>query len=129
MIENEVPGSTIEIDEIKLRREKLKQIDEAVKIYTKQVELSDAIKALKENENYIKVIETAYFDEESKRIAGALTEPTMLKRDQIENMMEMMSAIRILKTFLMFRENDGETAKAHLEDLAQYRIDALNDQE
>lgn len=127
MKKNEVPGST-KLEEIKLRNEKLKSIDESIAFYKKQVELSESIKRLKQNPDYIKVYEQAYFKDEGERISNVILEPNTLKRDQLENMLDMMSSIRNVKTFIMYRENDGEVALGHIADLEKMKIDELNPQ-
>lgn len=127
MKKNEVPGST-KLEEIKLRNEKLKSIDESIAFYKEQVELSEAIKRLKQNPDYIKVYEQAYFKNEGERISNVILEPNTLKRDQLENMLDMMSSIRNVKTFIMYRENDGEVALGHIADLEKMKIDELNPQ-
>lgn len=127
MNKNEVPGST-KLEEIKLRNEKLKSIDESIAFYKEQVELSESIKRLKQNPDYIKVYEKAYFKDEGERISNVILEPNTLKRDQLENMLDMMSSIRNVKTFIMYRENDGEVALGHIADLEKMKIDELNPQ-
>ena len=127
MNKNEVPGST-KLEEIKLRNERLKSIDESISFYEKQVELSESIKRLKQNPDYIKVYEQAYFKDEGERISNVILEPNTLKRDQLENMLDMMSSIRNVKTFIMYRENDGEVALQHIADLEKMKIDELNPQ-
>lgn len=127
MNKNEVPGST-KLEEIKLRNEKLKSIDESIAFYKEQVELSESIKRLKQNPDYIKVYEQAYFKNEGERISNVILEPNTLKRDQLENMLDMMSSIRNVKTFIMYRENDGEVALQHIADLEKMKIDELNPQ-
>lgn len=127
MNKNEVPGST-KLEEIKLRNEKLKSIDESIAFYKEQVELSESIKRLKQNPDYIKVYEQAYFKSEGERISNVILEPNTLKRDQLENMLDMMSSIRNVKTFIMYRENDGEVALQHIADLEKMKIDELNPQ-
>lgn len=127
MKKNEVPGST-KLEEIKLRNEKLKSIDESIAFYKEQVELAESIKRLKQNPDYIKVYEQAYFKDEGERISNVILEPNTLKRDQLENMLDMMSSIRNVKTFIMYRENDGEVALGHIADLEKMKIDELNPQ-
>ena len=127
MNKNEVPGST-KLEEIKLRNEKLKSIDESIAFFKEQVELSESIKRLKQNPDYIKVYEQAYFKDEGERISNVILEPNTLKRDQLENMLDMMSSIRNVKTFIMYRENDGEVALQHIADLEKMKIDELNPQ-
>lgn len=123
MNEHEALDSTnpIGLDEINLRKEKLAEIDAAIEDIKSKIEFAEAIKRLQSNPDYIKVVEEGYLVGEGERISKCLLEPTYLKRDQIENMMEMMSAIRIFKTFIMFRENDAANGHEQIEELNDFR--------
>ena len=123
MNEHEALDSTnpIGLDEINLRKEKLAEIDASIEDIKSKIEFAEAIKRLQSNPDYIKVIEEGYLVGEGERISKCLLEPTYLKRDQIENMMEMMSAIRIFKTFIMFRENDAANGQEQIEELNDFR--------
>ena len=120
---NEALDSTnpIGLDEINLRKEKLAEIDMSIADIKSKIEFAEAIKRLQSNPDYIKVVEEGYLVGEGERISKCLLEPTYLKRDQIENMMEMMSAIRIFKTFIMFRENDAANGQEQIEELNDFR--------
>lgn len=123
MNEYEALDSTnpIGLDEINLRKEKLAEIDASIEDIKSKIEFAEAIKRLQSNPDYIKVVEEGYLVGEGERISKCLLEPTYLKRDQIENMMEMMSAIRIFKTFIMFRENDAANGQEQIEELNDFR--------
>lgn len=120
---NEALDSTnpIGLDEINLRKEKLAEIDKSIADIKSKIEFAEAIKRLQSNPDYIKVVEEGYLVGEGERISKCLLEPTYLKRDQIENMIEMMSAIRIFKTFIMFRENDAANGQEQIEELNDFR--------
>jgi len=123
MNEHEALDSTnpIGLDEINLRKEKLAEIDASIEDIKSKIEFAEAIKRLQSNPDYIKVVEEGYLVGEGERISKCLLEPTYLKRDQIENMMDMMSAIRNLKTFIMFREADAANGQEEIEDLNDLR--------
>jgi hypothetical protein len=123
MNKNEALDSTnpIGLDEINLRKEKLAEIDASIKDIESKIEFAEAIKRLQSNPDYIKVIEEGYLTGEGERISKCLLEPTYLKRDQIENMIDMMSAIRNLKTFIMFREADAANGQEQIEELNDFR--------
>jgi len=123
---NKALDSEILIDEITLKKEQVAEIDKAIEEIKAQAELAKAIVDLRNDEKYIKVIENAYFKSEGERISKCLLDPTPLKRDQIENMMEMMSAIRILKTFLLHREHDGSNSEERIQELNDYRTQVLS---
>jgi len=123
MNEHEALDSTnpIGLDEINLRKEKLAEIDAAIEDIKSKIEFAEAIKRLQSNPDYIKVVEEGYLVGEGERISKCLLEPTYLKRDQVENMMEMMSAIRIFKTYIMFREGDAANGQEQIEELNDFR--------
>lgn len=121
MKQNEALNSEIKIDEINLRKEKLAEVDEAIKDLRSKIEFAEAIKRLQSNPDYQLVVKEGYLDGEAKRITECLTEPTYLKRDQIENMTDMMSAIRYFKTFMLYRENDALNGEAQIEELEEFR--------
>jgi hypothetical protein len=122
MNENQALDSTNLIEELNLRKEKLAEIDKSIEEQKSKIEFAEAIKRLKSNPDYQLVIENGYFKEEGDRLTKNLLEPTYLKRDQIENIVEMTSAIRHVKTFLMFKEDDGANAEKNIEDLEEYRL-------
>ena len=122
MNENQALDSTNLIEELNLRKEKLAEIDKSIEEQKSKIEFAEAIKRLKSNPDYQLVIENGYFKEEGDRLTKNLLEPTYLKRDQIENIVEMTSAIRHVKTFLMFKEDDGTNAEKNIEDLEEYRL-------
>ncbi len=68
------------------------------------------------------------FEKEGERLTKNLLEPTYLKRDQIENIIEMTNAIRHTKTFLVFKESDALGAVQNIEELEEYRT-SINSEE
>jgi hypothetical protein len=123
MNEHEALDSTnpMGLDEINLRKEKLAEIDASIEDIKSKIEFAEAIKRLQSNPDYIKVVEEGYLVGEGERISKCLLEPTYLKRDQIENMMEMMAAIRIFKTYIMFKEGDASNGQEQIEELMDFR--------
>lgn len=123
MNEHEALDSTnpMGLDEINLRKEKLAEIDASIEDLKSKIEFAEAIKRLQSNPDYIKVVEEGYLACEGERISKCLLEPTYLKRDQIENMMDMMSAIRIFKTYIMFKEGDASNGQEQIEELIDFR--------
>ena len=123
MNENQALGSTnsIELSGINLKKEKLAEIDASIKEQKSKIEFAEAIKRLKSNPDYQLVIEEGYFDKEGERLTKNLLEPTYLKRDQIENIIDMTNAIRHAKTFLVFKESDALGAAQNIEELEEYR--------
>ena len=121
MRETQALDSTNSIEEIKLRKDELAEIDKSILEQKSKIEFAEAIKRLKLNPDYQLVIEQGYFKKEGERLTKNLLEPTYLKRDQIENIIDMTNAIRHTKTFLVFKESDALGAAQNIEELEDYR--------
>ena len=121
MEETQALDSTNSIEEIKLRKEKIAEIDASILEQKAKIEFAEAITRLKSNPDYQLVIEQGYFEKEGERLTKNLLEPTYLKRDQIENIIDMTNAIRHAKTFLVFKESDALGAAQNIEELEDYR--------
>lgn len=123
MNKNEALDSTnpIGLEVINLRKERIAEVDKSIEEQKAKIEFAEAIKELRKDPRFLLVIENGYFEGEGKRITECLLEPTPLKRDQIQNMVDMISSIRNLKTFLMFKEADGGNALHEIESLEEYR--------
>ena len=128
MLETQALDSTNSIEEIKLRKDELAEIDKSILEQKSKIEFAEAIKRLKLNPDYQLVIEQGYFEKEGERLTKNLLEPTYLKRDQIENIIEMTNAIRHTKTFLVFKESDALGAVQNIEELEEYRT-SINSEE
>lgn len=128
MEETQALDSTNSIEEIKLRKEKIAEIDASILEQKVKIEFAEAITRLKSNPDYQLVIEQGYFEKEGERLTKNLLEPTYLKRDQIENIIEMTNAIRHTKTFLVFKESDALGAVQNIEELEEYRT-SINSEE
>ena len=128
MKETQALDSTNSIEEIKLRKERIAEIDASILEQKAKIEFAEAITRLKSNPDYQLVIEQGYFEKEGERLTKNLLEPTYLKRDQIENIIEMTNAIRHTKTFLVFKESDALGAVQNIEELEEYRT-SINSEE
>ena len=128
MEETQALDSTNSIEEIKLRKERIAEIDKSILEQKSKIEFAEAITRLKSNPDYQLVIEQGYFEKEGERLTKNLLEPTYLKRDQIENIIEMTNAIRHTKTFLVFKESDALGAVQNIEELEEYRT-SINSEE
>ena len=93
-----------------------------VDIENKPIEFAEAIKELQQHPAFIKVIEEGYMEGEGKRISECLLAPTLLRKDQIETMVEMMNGIRFLKTFIKYKFDDGIIAAGSIDELEALRI-------
>ena len=121
MNEKKALDSTNSIEEIKLKKEKLAEIDLSIQDQKSKIEFAEAIERLKLNSDYQLVVLDGYFKNEGERLTKNLLEPTYLKRDQIENIIEMTNAIRHFKTFLVFKESDALGAAENIEELEDFR--------
>ena len=121
MNEKKALDSTNSIEEIKLKKEKLAEIDLSIQDQKSKIEFAEAIERLKLNSDYQLVVLDGYFKNEGERLTKNLLEPTYLKRDQIENIIEMTNAIRHFKTFLVFKESDALGAVENIEELEDFR--------
>ena len=128
MEETQALDSTNSIEEIKLRKEKIAEIDASILEQKAKIEFAEAITRLKSNTDYQLVIEQKKIKKEGERLTKNLLEPTYLKRDQIENIIEMTNAIRHTKTFLVFKESDALGAVQNIEELEEYRT-SINSEE
>lgn len=121
-MEKKALNSEIKIEEINLKKEKLAEIDNAIKEAKEKIEFAEAIKELQQHPAFIKVIEEGYMEGEGKRISECLLSPTLLRKDQIETMVEMMNGIRFLKTFIKYKFDDGIIAAGSIDELEALRI-------
>ena len=99
----------------------LQKIDDRIAELKQDVELGKALEELHEDERFKLVILDGYFDKEEKRIAGLLFNPTSLKRDQIENMMDKATAIRNYKQYFQTLLINANMAPDQIAEEEEYR--------
>ena len=102
-------------------KEELAQIDERIVSLKNDIELGAALERLHENEDFIKVFVDNYFEKEAKRIFELLTEPTALKREQLENLNDMMATIRYFKKYIQTLLINANMAPDQIEEEEMYR--------
>ncbi len=102
-------------------KEELEAVDKRIEELKEQIEIRQALERLHENEDFKKVILEGYFDKEAKRIFDMLITPTSLKRDQTENLMDMMSSIRYFKGYFKTLLINAAMAPEELESEMLYR--------
>lgn len=105
-------------DELK---QQLAEIDDRIEVLKKQIEFKDALERLHENEDFKLVFLEGYFEAEAERVFTLLTEPTNLKRDQIQNVNDQLGAIRLTKKFIQTRLIDAAMAPEQIDDESKYR--------
>ena len=61
-------STKITLEEINLKKEELKEIDDSIQHYQDIIKFANAIKALQADENYKLVFEDGYFTKEAERL-------------------------------------------------------------
>ena len=102
-------------------KDELAEIDKRIDDLKNQIEMHHALERLHENEDFKKVVLDGYFEKESERIFQMLITPSSLKREQIENLMEMMSSIRYFKGYFKTLIINAAMAPDELEAEQLYR--------
>ena len=102
-------------------KQELAEIDGRIEELKEKIELGKALEELHEDERFKKVVLEGYFDEEAKRLFGLLTTPTSLKRDQLENVMDKLSAIRNFKGYFKEILLQAGMAPSQIEEEEAYR--------
>jgi len=112
----------LEFDEISIE-EQLEDVEDQIIEVKKNIRVSDALTRLQESEDYKIVIEEAYFTEEVNRVVEALTNPTYMKRDQLQNLTGFLDNIRGLKTFFETIKINNTFSKEKLEELENMKVE------
>ena len=102
-------------------KQELADIDERIKQLEDQIELHKALERLHENEDFKKVVLDGYFEKESARVFDMLTIPSNLKRDQLQNLMDMMSAIRNVKGYFKTVIVNASMAPEQIDEEREFR--------
>jgi len=102
-------------------KEELEAVDKRIDELKAQIELHQALERLHENEDFKLVVLDGYFEKESKRIFDNLITPSSLKRDQLDNLMDMMSSIRNFKGYFKTLIINAAMAPEELEAERLYR--------
>ena len=102
-------------------QEKLEEVDARIDELKGHVEMAEAVKRLEENEDFQKVIIGGYLDNEAHRLFGVLVEPSTLKRDVMENIVDKLSSIRNLKQYFGTIGQNAHMAPEQIEEEQAYR--------
>ena len=100
---------------------KLDEIDATIEMHQKKIDLGKDLEALHEDERFQRVILDAYLDDEAKRLFGVLVEPSTLKRDVMENIIDKTSSIRNLKQFFAVMLQNAALAPEQMEEERAFR--------
>jgi hypothetical protein len=119
MTNNEAMNET-ELTAFNLKQE-LADIDASIEEQRNIAAFAEAILELEAHPAYKLVVEDGYLTKEAERLTEILVEPNPLKRDVIENIIEMTSAIRHFKTFLKFKKLDASNVENTIEQLNDLR--------
>jgi hypothetical protein len=102
-------------------KEELTNIDEQIAKLKNEIAMGEALDSLHEDERFKLIMTEGYFDEEEKRISGLLFNPTALKREQLENLMDKTTAIRNTKQYYNTIQINANMAPAQIEEEEAYR--------
>jgi len=102
-------------------QEELELCDKRIAELEEYVSMAEALERLHENEDFKKVILEGYFEKEAKRLFGLLVDAQPIKRESMENIIEMLNSIRHLKQFHRNVILNNAIAKENLEYEKEYR--------
>jgi len=102
-------------------KSELGDVDNRISELKHLIELNESLERLHENEDFKNLILNGYLADEAERIFGLLTMPTNLKRDQLENLMDMLSSIRNLKGYFKTIIIGADNAQAQIDEEILYR--------
>jgi hypothetical protein len=111
-----------EQEEISIK-EQLVEVESDIERVNKALTAYESLKKLQDNDEYKLIFDEMYFKEEVERVSNALTEPTYLKRDQLQNLSDVLDNIRGLKMFMKNIQINGDFAKGNLEELENLKIE------
>lgn len=114
-------GIELEDGTVTTIKETLEKIDEEIELQRKYLRYGKLLEELKQTEAYQELIEGKYFEDEPERLKQALVNPSVFKREMVENMMDMMSGIRYLKQFFIYVEMDAAGAQEKIDESEAYR--------
>ncbi len=103
--------------------EQLKLIDERIAHLKNNIKIGELIQELDKDERFKTVINEGYLDAEAKRLFEVLTEPSTLKRDVMENVMDKLSSIRNFKQYLVVQLQNANMAPEQIEEEEKYRTE------
>jgi len=106
--------------------EELKKIDDRIIQLENEVKMGKALDELHEDPRFILIMQEGYFDAEEKRIAELLFNPTALKREQLENLMDKTTAIRNTKQYYNTIQINANMAPDQIKDEETYRKELVD---
>ena len=96
----------------------LRELDEMIANNQEMVKLGESAAKLIETDEWKEVIEDAYFTGEAERLPSAIMNiDNVLNREVIDNMIDAMKAIRVLKQFMAYKLDDAIIGRSNIEQL------------
>jgi len=102
-------------------KEELASIDKRIEDLKNAIQLGKDLEELHEDERFKRVILSGYFEKEAKRLFEVLVNPSTLKRDVMENIVDKTGAIRNLKQFFGVVLQNAHMAPESLDEEQNYR--------
>lgn len=99
----------------------LAEIDERKAELELNVQLGKDLEELHEDERFQRVILNAYLEKEAERLFGVLVNPSTLKRDVMENIVDKTGSIRNLKQFFGVLLQNAHMAPEQIAEEEAYR--------
>ena len=104
-----------------LQKTTLEQVDERIVELEEQIEIGAALDRLHTNPDFTKVFLEGYLEAEAERLFRTLVTPSTIKRDAMENMMDKLTAIRNVKTYIKTCYQNAIMAPEQIEQEKLYR--------
>ena len=114
------------MDNNEIIEQQLAEIDAEVQRVEGILEDAAAINRLNENEDFKRIVVDGYLDDEAKRLFNALIDPTFLKRDNLQNMMDKIGSIRDFKQYISVKMLNAAEAENTLQELKKIRAEVLD---
>lgn len=101
--------------------DELKAIDNEIDKCKKAIELGKELVEFQSDERFKLIFEIGYVDGESERLRQALINPSIYRKDVIDNMSSMMSGIRHFRQYMQTISINAQVAANEIEDLETRR--------
>ncbi len=100
---------------------KLEELDASTEMYKECIAKGEALKRLQNSPDYKLIFTDGYMEKEPERVLGALINPTIYKRETLENLEDMLTGIRQLKAYIGFIESDAAIAPGAIDQNEEVR--------
>jgi hypothetical protein len=100
----------------------LAEIDKCIAEYKEAIVAGEALSRFSSSEEFDLLFNKMYVDGESERLRQALVNPSIFRKEVIDNMTSMMSGIRHFKQFLDTVASNAAMAPSQIEDLEDRRM-------